>query len=266
MSDRTYRRAGQIRLCIRDSGTGSPVLLLHGTTATLGVWDGVVANLGGVRTIAVDQRGHGRSDKPGSGYDASHYCTDIIKLIADLDCGPVVVVGHSLGARNAVVLGAQRPDLVAGVLAVDYAPYVESEVLDSLQSRVRSGDRQFETAVDIRHYLRERYPLMPDDAIERRISYGYQNENGKFQALADPDAMQQTVAGLRRDFVDEMRNIPVPVTIVRGENSKIVSRNALAATRQLRPDIEVIELSDVDHYVPEEAPEQVAERIIALLR
>lgn len=259
-------RAGDVELCFRDQGSGPVVVLLHGTTANLGVWDAVVGRLGDqVRTIAVDQRGHGRSDKPATGYGAVDYCSDVLALVGELGCGPVVVAGHSLGARNAVVLGAMRPDLVAGVVAVDYTPFVEAQVLDDLETRVRGGDRSFASRAQIEDYLHARYPLMPADAVRRRVAYGYVADGATFRALADPAAMVQTVDGLRDDFVEETRSIAVPVTLLRGERSTIVSDRAFAATKTLRPDFRSVELPGVDHYVPEEAPDSVAHEVGHLL-
>ncbi|WBB61528.1 alpha/beta hydrolase [Streptomyces sp. WMMC500] len=264
----TYVRAGQVELCVRDAGAGPAVVLLHGTTATLGVWDPVVERLGGtVRTVAVDQRGHGRSGRPAAGYDAAAYTADLHALIRALDCGPVVAVGHSLGARNAVVLAAAHPGLVAGVVAVDYAPYVEPAVLDALETRVRGGDRAFASGTDVETYLRERYPLLPADAVRRRRRYGYAPAGAGpvLRPLADPAAMVRTVEGLRRDFDAETRAVRVPVTLLRGEHSAVVSPRAFAATRELRPDFRAVELSGLDHYVPEEDPHTVADEIVRML-
>lgn len=263
LNDLRYNDSGDVRLCFRDTGSGPSVVFLHGVTASLGVWDSVVLNLGNhVRAIAIDQRGHGRSDKPISGYGAEEYYSDVLTLVADLECAPVVLVGHSLGARNAVVLGAKHPEVVAAVVAIDYTPFVESHVVDELETRVRGGDREFGSSGEVEEYLRERYPLMPTEAIRRRVSYGYtRTKDKKLRPLADPSAMVKTVGGLRQDFDAEMRGITVPLTLLRGEYSRIVSRAAFAATQELRPDLRMVDVPGLDHYVPEEDPVAVADEI-----
>jgi 2-(acetamidomethylene)succinate hydrolase len=266
VTDVEFTHVNGVRLCVRDRGpvgAGPPVVLLHGTTAHLGVWDEVVARLGpGVRTLAVDQRGHGRSARPpGARYGAEEYCADVAALLRGLGEGPAVVAGHSLGARNAVVLGARHPELVAGVVAVDYTPFVEPEVLDALHTRVRGGDRAFSSVRDVEDYLRERYPLLPDAAVRRRARYGYRRAEDGWRPLADPDAMVLTVEGLRPDFDAECRDVRVPVTLIRGEHSRIVSPRAFDATRRLRPDLRAVQLPGLDHYVPEEDPAAVAREI-----
>ena len=54
----------------------------------------------------MDQRGHGLSDKPDSGYGAKDYTDDLVALIKTLNAGPAIIVGHSLGARNGVEVAA----------------------------------------------------------------------------------------------------------------------------------------------------------------
>ena len=257
---------GEVSLCFRELGRGPAVVMLHGTTATLGVWDPIAARIAqSARVIAVDQRGHGRSDKPTSGYTVTEFCDDLRTVIAELGCAPAVIVGHSLGARNAVVLAATHPDLVAGVVALDYTPYIEPEVLDELEQRVRAGDRTFGSPIEIADYLRARYPLMPPDAVQRRVEYGYYRSPDGYRPYADPSAMVQTVDGLRRDFVDELRAVEGPVTMLRGAQSRLVSRAAFERVRADRPDLRAEVVPDADHYLPEVAPDAVCTAIERML-
>lgn len=264
----SFESVGDINLCLRDTGSGPPVIFLHGTSANLGVWDSVIRELDtGVRSIAIDQRGHGRSSKPSQGYGALEYCSDIASLVRELECGPVVAVGHSLGARNAVVLAAQFPELVSGVVAVDYTPFVEKKVIDDLQIRVAAGNRTFGTKDEVKQYLRERYVLIRDDAVLRRAEYGYAyDESSKgYRPLATREALEATVDGLRSDFDGDVKAIDKPVTLIRGALSRIVSEEALRKTISLRRDFRVVELQNVDHYVPEEEPELIAFEIRKML-
>jgi len=83
-----------------------------------------------LRCIAVDQRGHGLSDKPETGYGAKDLAADVVALIKALGAGPAFIVGHSLGARNGVEAAVMAPELVRGVVAIDFTPYIEADVLD----------------------------------------------------------------------------------------------------------------------------------------
>jgi len=210
------------------------------------------------RITSIDQRGHGRAPKPASGYAAQDYAGDIDKLLSER----TLLIGHSLGARNALVTGASYPDKVAAVVAIDFTPYIEPEVFDALDARVEAGGRDFASLEEIRKYLGERYPRLPADAIERRARHGYESVNGKWRPLASPAAMQETCFGLRLDLSSTLKEIRVPVLLLRGEHSKLVSRAAWAKTRALRPDIAAQEIAGADHYVPEEQPAAVASAVL----
>jgi len=210
------------------------------------------------RITSIDQRGHGRARKPASGYAAEDYARDLSNLLSE----STLVIGHSLGARNALVAGALYPGKAAAVVAIDFTPYIEPEVFDALDARVGGGDRAFSSVEEIKKYLKERYPRLPADAIERRARHGYECVDGKWRALAAPAAMRETCAGLRADLAPALKAIGVPVLLLRGEDSQLVSRAAWAKTRALRPDLSAREIAGADHYVPEEQPAAVAAAVL----
>ena len=59
----------------------------------------------------------------------------------------MVLVGHSLGARNAIVAGAMRPDAIAGVIAIEFTPFIDMAAFDALDTRVPAGPRASATSV-----------------------------------------------------------------------------------------------------------------------
>ncbi|WP_205829535.1 alpha/beta fold hydrolase [Microbacterium sp. MEC084] len=234
------------------------MIFMHGITANAAVWDPLLAELADEHhVIAIDQRGHGGTDRPaaeGDAYGAEAFASDAISLIETVSEGPAVLVGHSLGARNAAVAGWMRPDLVRAVVAIDYTPRIEAEVLDALAARVAAGDRTFASTSDIIAYLHERYPLMPQDALERRAKHGYRPGADGLRPLADAAALAATGQGLRESFEDAFVGITVPTLLIRGADSRLVSPQAWAAAKGLRPDLPAIEIPGTDHYVPEEHP------------
>jgi 2-(acetamidomethylene)succinate hydrolase len=248
----------------RETGSGQVAIFMHGITAVGAVWDPILdITRKSFRSIAVDQRGHGRSGKPAGDYSATAFADDALALIEALDCGPAVLVGHSLGARNAVVAATRRPDLVSSVVAVDFTPYIEDEVFTALESRVNGGDRLFDSVDDVETYLQNRYVNLPPDAVRRRARHGYQKVEAHYRPLADPAAMTATAKGLREDLVAAFSEVAVPVVLVRGAQSRLVSPAAWEQTKRLRPDMKAIEVDDTDHYVPEEAPEAIAAIVLS---
>lgn len=247
---------GRIALNVREAGAGPLILFFHGITSNSAVFAPMMARLSDrYTTIAVDQRGHGLSDKPDSDYGADDYAEDIAGLIRTLDRGPAILVGHSLGSRNSVTAAAMHPDLVRSVIAIDFTPYIEDDVFDALEARVNAGDQLFKDEAAVAAYLAARYPNLPAAAIRIRAESGYRAVDGGLRPLASPSAMAQTAKGLRADLTPAYRAVTKPVLIMRGEQSKLVSVAALAKTSRLRPDLPVVVVPGADHYVNEVSPE-----------
>lgn len=252
---------GAQRIAYSETGQGDDtVFLFHGVTANHRVWAPIQEALSPrFRVIAVDQRGHGNSGKPASGYTAADYSDDIRGLVERLGGrGRNVLVGHSLGSRNSIVAAARFPGLVDGVVAIDFTPFIETEVFDTLEARVGGGDQRFASVADIEAYLQQRYRMMPADAVSRRASYGYRQVDGVYVPLADPEAMRQTVVGLREDLAESLGALTTPTVVVRGAESVLVTERAFERSRELRPDLRYELVPGADHYVPEEQPAAVA--------
>ena len=245
-------------------GQGRSILFLHGITANAFIWQPVMDRLAQrYRTVAIDQRGHGRSSTGRDArFDAAACAEDVIGVAAALRAGPVLLVGHSLGARNAIAAGARRPDLIAGVIAIDFTPFIDPAAFDALDARVAGGARTFGDAGEVVAYLAERYPRLPPDAVARRARHGYAPDAaGRLRPLADAGAMRATCAGLRADLAPDLNALAGPALLVRGADSAFVSAAAFAAAQALRPDLPAMVVAGADHYVPEEQPGQVAEII-----
>ena len=244
-----------------EAGAGPLVVCMHGITANAYVFEPILQLLANdFRVVSIDQRGHGRSGRP-ERYEAEDFADDVGALVDELASGPAVLLGHSLGARNAFVAANLHPRQVRSVVAVDFTPFIEPRVLEELESRVKGGDRTFADLGEVERYLSQRYPLLPPDAIRRRARHGYRETKDGYRPLADARAMALTAAGLKASLESTVESLHHRTILVRGAHSKLVSAEAFARTRDLRPDLEAAEVADADHYVPEEQPAAIAELV-----
>lgn len=100
-----------------------PILLLHGLASATRIWDFVAPLLAerGYTVIALDQRGHGESDKPGSGYDFTTIVADDPAAVKALGLERPIIVGHSWGASVALQYTVTESDNVTSIVLVDGA-------------------------------------------------------------------------------------------------------------------------------------------------
>jgi pimeloyl-ACP methyl ester carboxylesterase len=122
---RTAREGGELELAVTEWNRpvdGDPsVVCVHGLASNRRMWDGVGAVLAarGHHVVSVDQRGHGESGKPTSGFDFDTVTGDLAALVAQVGAGPACVVGQSWGGNVVVEFAARYPSLASSVVCVD---------------------------------------------------------------------------------------------------------------------------------------------------
>jgi len=98
-------------------------VLVHGVGSSSHIWDltaPLLAERYELRVVALDQRGHGESDQPSSGYDFASVVADLAGFMDALDAGtPVLMVGHSWGASVVLHFAVAHPNRTAGLVLVD---------------------------------------------------------------------------------------------------------------------------------------------------
>ncbi|MEX0799805.1 MAG: alpha/beta hydrolase [Dehalococcoidia bacterium] len=110
-----------LRLHYRDwGGEGPPLVLLHGLASNARIWDLTAPLLAAThRVFALDQRGHGLTDKPEDGYDFEAVSADLAAFLEAQGLPRPAIVGHSWGANVALQFAAGNPDAVSALIMVD---------------------------------------------------------------------------------------------------------------------------------------------------
>jgi pimeloyl-ACP methyl ester carboxylesterase len=114
---------GEVQVVEGGPRDGSPIVLIHCFSCALDYWDGMRPALEEEhRVVAIDLRGHGGSEKPGSGYAVPEQANLVAEALRDLGVSDAEIVGHSLGGAVSVALAEAAPRLVDRVAIVDMPP------------------------------------------------------------------------------------------------------------------------------------------------
>ncbi|WP_439889179.1 alpha/beta fold hydrolase [Pseudomonas sp. MBLB4123] len=115
------------QLHYEEYGQGAPLLLVHGLGSSTRDWEYQIPTLAArYRVVALDLRGHGRSDKPRERYSIAGFAEDVAALIEHLQLDKVHLVGISMGGMIGFQLGVDRPELLRSLCIVNSAPEVKA--------------------------------------------------------------------------------------------------------------------------------------------
>ena len=121
MPEETFIEANGLRFHALDwGGHGEWLVCLHGLASQAHMFDRVAPLLtGSFRVVAIDQRGHGLSDKPDSGYDFATVTADLEAILTAQKIDRAVLAGHSWGGNVALQYAVDHPDRVSGLVLID---------------------------------------------------------------------------------------------------------------------------------------------------
>jgi pimeloyl-ACP methyl ester carboxylesterase len=252
-----------------------PVFCLHGLARTSADFHSLASALSSDhenprQVFAMDYRGRGRSsyDPDPAKYNVGVELNDLLTVLAALGIGRAVFIGTSRGGILTMLLASVRPDLIAGAVLNDIGPVIEPPGLLRIKGYVGKLS-QPETLVEGGEMLRQLFgahftKLTTNDwtAFAQRT---FEERDGKLvpaydlqlaQTLADYD-IDQPLPPLWQQF-DALAG--VPVMLIRGENSDLLSPETVQAMRSRRPDLQVTEVPAQGH-----APLLMEDDIIARL-
>lgn len=233
-----------------------PLLLLHGFASHAHAWDTLaIALQPHFRVLALDQRGHGDSD-PADQYGPTFTASDIDGILDQLGIEQLILVGLSMGGRNAMYYAATRPHRVTRLVVIDIGPEVSRRA-----SAAAAGPPEPEVWESIEHAARHLQRSNPYPGIHYFrwvVSHSLkQREDGALVWKWSPTIRQRSGIGAEIDWWQILREIQAPTLILRGAFSPVLDADvAERMVTELR-DGRYVEIPDSFHTLHEDNPEAV---------
>ena len=261
----------------RDWGrAGQPVVLLHGLASNCRIWDLVAPILSGrFWTLALDQRGHGRSFKPDSGYDFSTVASDLGGFMSAVGIERPVLVGHSWGGDVVLEYAIANPGKAKGLCFVDGGTIEISGrpdwTLEDAKREMAPPVWQGVTLEAFRARLRSRSIAMDDTQVEQIVLANFRVlDDGTITSRLSRDNHFKIIEALWEHKPSELYpkvECPVLLMPARQRNSEpSVTRRfwreaAIARAEALLPRSKTVWMEDSIHDVPLQRPSLVASTI-----
>lgn len=239
------------------SDTAPTVVLMHGGGQTRRSWSGAAREFArvGYHVFNLDARGHGESDWPVDGRYSLDALADDIAVVLEGTTTPVVLVGASMGGVAALHYAAiARRPAPAAIVMVDIVPRVEQEGSDRIQAFMRAYPGGFANVGEAADAVAAYYPHRPRPKVPSGLESNLRRRaDGRLYWHWDPRLIDGPHALEPPDFGDPLlrasRAVTVPVLVVRGLRSDIVSDAGIEEFRGVIPHLEVCEIAQAGHMV-----------------
>ena len=242
---RDYVDAGGIHTYYEATGTGTPVVLLHGGLSTAEAWGGQAPALAEHYRVHVpERRGHGRTADSAGPFTYPAMADETIAFVEALAIGPAHLIGWSDGAVVALLVALRRPDLVRKLVLMGQYVNLDGAVPENTELMNAMTRATFPPRFE------QAYAAMSPDGPEH---FGVVFEKSVALWRSDPGIA-----------VDELAGVAAPTLVLLGDDDVVTIEHAAAMQRAL-PDGQLAVVPGTSHALPMEKPGLVNRLILDFL-
>jgi haloacetate dehalogenase len=264
-----------VRLTYEQSGTGYPLLLIHGFPRDRRLWRKVTPGLAQRFTVvAMDRRGYGESERPldPDGYDNRTMTADALGLACSLGWKKFMVVSHDRGAPVAQRLAADHRENITGLVMLDCLPFGMRDERPRDASG-RSWYMDFFRQRGVAEQIIGQNPRLFFSLFLQRHSHLTPEEHEAFlEPFCRPGSVDAVLADYRhsmegdaaywKEWFQSGNKIAPPVCVLWAERGPCARAPVLEVWRTAADDVRGMMIPDCAHYLQEEQPEAVVEHIL----
>lgn len=232
-----------------------PLVLIHGIHGHAHAWDELSSVMQErFHVLALDMRGHGDSEWASDGdYEGQTLLADLAAFIERLQLKNVTLVGESLGGIVAFAYAAMNPALVNALAVVDVGPEINPEGLQEIRQSASTRPTEFAHLGQALMWSRREVLVPMGDAIAHRLRYNLkETEGGRLTWKYDPRVDSVTSSsGSEGDALmwQLWSAIKCPTLILRGDNSKLLTEEAVEKMLAACPSATLRTVPDAGHAV-----------------
>ena len=239
-----------------EQGEGPAVVFVHGLVLDHTMFEAQFEDLPErYRCIALDLRGHGRSDSPDGPWSMQDSVDDVIAFVDGVNAAPCHLVGMSWGGMIALRIGVQRPELVRSLVLIDTAAGATRG--DQRQQQDWFMDKLLEDGLSD-EIIAASVPVMFGERYQADQADGVAVYMDRLRTMDPNGAIEGMRAVMERDSVlDRLPDIRVPTLVIHGEQDASTPMSEAEAIAGGIPGAELIRIPDAGHATPLEAPDAI---------
>ena len=264
-----FVQAGDVKLHYLDYGTlgRPPMLCIHGGAAHAHWFDYIAPGFtGDYHVRSLDLRGHGDSehvDPPA--YFYSDYAADLDRAVSKLGLDDFVLIGHSMGGMVSLVYAATYPGRVKSLVVVDTSINLPPERIALLRDVGSKPPRDYDSKEEMvsRYKLRPGEALAPPEVVRYIGERSVKEVDGKWRYKFDRSvyATREPMDGM--PLWDKIR---IPALLVKADRSPRITQEIYAGARARAPQTEMVEISNSDHHITLDNPDEFVRKVSAFLK
>lgn len=248
---------------------GRKWVFVHGLMGYAQNWRKIISALESTeRCLAYDQRGHGRSFKPLSGYSPKDYAEDLLHILTDLNWDKIVLVGHSMGGRNVLHFANQYPEKISYLVIEDIGPDGNPHAYEYYENLLNLVPTPFVNRQAAKEYFFGDFMRTAKTRENTQVmaNYFYANIEEKVDGSVDWRFSKKAIIdsvrlGRSGDLWGEIKGLKVPTLYVRGEKSQELSHENFQKVLASNPLIKGVEIPGAGHWVHSDQPQAFIEAL-----
>jgi esterase len=237
-------------------------VFVHGLMGYSNNWRKIASGLEATeRVLVFDQRGHGRSHKPETGYSPEDYSGDIHRITEELGWDQFILVGHSMGGRNSLNFAFQHPEKLIKLVVEDIGPESQPNAVEYYETLLGVVPSPFVNREAAKAFFQKDFLELAKtrDKVQVLAQFFYANmeekPNGQFDWRFSKQGILNSVReGRLQERWNEVESLQIPTLWIRGAESRELSRESYEKILASNKLITGVEIPNAGHWVHSEQP------------